>query len=119
RSQRARQTGRSRRRPGTRAPGVQARRTSLPGRPRLRLRQRREELHEDSLSVAGLEAAMYRARSLHLVVLVLAAAAGLLASSLWTQASILPVSREALASSFDANIRHLVYAWDPGDPRSE
>jgi hypothetical protein len=40
-------------------------------------------------------------------------------ASLWTQASILPMSREVLASSFDADIRHLAYSWDPSDPRSE
>jgi mono/diheme cytochrome c family protein len=43
--------------------------------------------------------------------------ANLLLAALWTSASGIPMSREALASSFDADIRRLVYAWDPSDPR--
>jgi hypothetical protein len=53
------------------------------------------------------------------VSLSLAAAAGLLATALWTRASVAPVSREALASSFDSGIRNLVIEWDPNDTRPE
>ena len=38
---------------------------------------------------------------------------------MWTRASATSVSRESLSSSFDAGIRNLVIAWDPGDPRPE
>jgi hypothetical protein len=56
---------------------------------------------------------------MRLVLLSLAAAAGLLVTSLWTRASIEPVSREALASSFDSGIRNLVIEWDASDTRPE
>lgn len=39
------------------------------------------------------------------------------AASLWTRASVPPVSREALRASFDADMRHIVYEWDPNDRR--
>src|SRR5207237_2152235 len=48
-----------------------------------------------------------------------AAIAVFLAASLWTRASTPPLSREALRASFDADMRHVVYAWDPDDPRPE
>lgn len=35
----------------------------------------------------------------------------------WTAGSALPVSRDALVSTFDSDIRNLVYRWDPKDPR--
>lgn len=54
-----------------------------------------------------------------LVSLSLAAAAGLLVTALWTRASVAPVSREALASSFDWGIRNLVIEWDANDTRPE
>jgi hypothetical protein len=54
-----------------------------------------------------------------LVIAALSAGIGVLVASLWTQASILPMSREVLISSFEADIRHLAYSWDPSDPRSE
>src|SRR6478736_2593588 len=41
------------------------------------------------------------------------------AASWWTRASTAPLTRDALASSFDADMRHVVYAWDPADPRPE
>jgi mono/diheme cytochrome c family protein len=47
----------------------------------------------------------------------MAVTAGLLIMSLWTRASVAPVSRETLASGFDAGIRNLVFEWDPSDPR--
>src|SRR5580765_2082792 len=56
---------------------------------------------------------------MRLVFLSLAAAAGLLVTTLWTRASIEPVSRQALASSFDSGIRNLVIEWDAGDTRPE
>src|SRR5712692_7200801 len=53
-------------------------------------------------------------RALALVVI-----AWILTMTLWTRASVPPVSRAALASSFDAGIRNLVLEWDPNDPRPE
>jgi mono/diheme cytochrome c family protein len=41
------------------------------------------------------------------------------AASWWTRASTVPLTRDALASSFDADMRHVVYAWDSADPRPE
>jgi hypothetical protein len=40
-------------------------------------------------------------------------------SSWWTSASALPVTRDALVSTFDSDIRNLVYRWDPDDPRPQ
>ena len=54
-----------------------------------------------------------------LVSLTLAASAGLLLAGLWTRASVAPLSREALRSSFDSGIRNLVIEWDPADTRPE
>ena len=44
--------------------------------------------------------------------------AGLVIWQDWTHASVRPV-REALLESFASDTRHLVYRWDPRDPRSE
>ena len=41
------------------------------------------------------------------------------AAARWTGADRAPVSREGLWASFPSDIRHLVYRWDPADPRSE
>jgi hypothetical protein len=54
---------------------------------------------------------------MHVTFLGVAVLAGLLLAPLWTRASAPHVSREALASSFDTDMRHVVYEWDPGDPR--
>lgn len=40
-------------------------------------------------------------------------------SSWWTPASALPDTRDALVSTFDSDIRNLVYRWDPDDPRPQ
>ena len=58
-------------------------------------------------------------RVIYVAGLVLAVTAGVLITSPWTRASVTPMSRAALASSFESDIRHVVYEWDPGDPRSE
>ena len=62
---------------------------------------------------------MFRIPRIHLVTFALAATAGLLVMSLRTRASGVPVSRDTLASSFDAGIRNLVIEWDPKDPRPQ
>lgn len=57
-----------------------------------------------------------------LVGLLLAAAAGLLVTALWTRAFVAPrstISRETLVSTFDSGIRNLVVEWDPSDARPE
>jgi processive rubber oxygenase RoxA-like protein len=46
-------------------------------------------------------------------------AAAVTAVSRWTRASVEPLSRDALASDFDAGIRNLVIEWDASDPRTE
>ena len=58
-------------------------------------------------------------RAMYVAGLALAATAGVLITSPWTRASVTPMSRAALASTFESDIRHVVYEWDPGDPRSE
>ena len=62
---------------------------------------------------------MSRPRRIHLTGFAMAVTAGLLVTSLWTRASIAPVTRDALADSFDAGIRNLVIEWDVNDPRPE
>ena len=63
---------------------------------------------------------MSRRRSIHLTVLAVSVTVGLIVFVLLrTRASASPVSRAALASTFDSDIRHVAYAWDPSDPRSE
>src|SRR5437773_10274748 len=49
----------------------------------------------------------------------LAIATALLAMSLRPRASVAPISREALAATFDTGIRNLVIQWDADDPRPE
>ena len=61
---------------------------------------------------------MTRARS-HAVRAAIALVTAVFAASWWTRASTAPLSRDALASTFDADMRHVVYAWDPADPRPE
>lgn len=69
-------------------------------------------------------------RCIRLINLVLVATASLLVLSrwadlkvgttpLWTRASTPSVTREVLASGFDAHIRNVVIEWDPSDPRRE
>src|SRR5206468_8088065 len=80
------------------------RRPPVPSGPRLRVLRRSEEVIE---------------MKTRLVSLTLAASAGLLLAGLWTRASVAPLSREALRSSFDSGIRNLVIEWDPADTRPE
>jgi hypothetical protein len=47
----------------------------------------------------------------------LATAAGFLAMSPWTRASAPRLTRDALVAAFDSDMRHVVYEWDPDDPR--
>jgi mono/diheme cytochrome c family protein len=49
---------------------------------------------------------------------VLAVTAGLVSASLWMRASTPHASHGDLASSFDADMRRVVYEWDPKDPRT-
>jgi processive rubber oxygenase RoxA-like protein len=58
-----------------------------------------------------------RRRTLQISTGILLAAAGLLATTLLTRASVESVSRDALAASFEADMRHVVYEWDASDPR--
>jgi hypothetical protein len=60
---------------------------------------------------------MSRTPRIHFTGLALAVTAGLLATSLWTRASVAPLTRETLAASFDVGIRNLVIEWDVNDPR--
>src|SRR5947209_13045960 len=63
---------------------------------------------------------MSRRRSIYLTVLAVAVTVGLVVFVLLrARASAAPVSRASLASTFDSDIRHIAYAWDPSDPRSE
>jgi hypothetical protein len=41
------------------------------------------------------------------------------ACSLWPSAAKRPVTRATLASTFASDLQHVVYEWDPADPRSE
>jgi hypothetical protein len=56
---------------------------------------------------------------LHAVRAVIALTTAVLAASWWTRASTAPVTRDSLASTFDADMRRIVLAWDPADPRPE
>ena len=63
---------------------------------------------------------MSRRRSIYLTGLAVAVTVGLIiVTSLRTRALASPMSRASLASTFDSDIRHVAYAWDPSDPRSE
>ena len=63
---------------------------------------------------------MSRRRSVYLTGLAAAVTVGLIiVTSLRTRALASPMSRASLASTFDSDIRHVAYAWDPSDPRSE
>src|SRR5215471_5583565 len=61
---------------------------------------------------------MIRTRS-HAVRAAIVLLATVLAASWWTRASTAPLTRDGLASTFDADLRHVVYVWDPADPRPE
>ena len=50
---------------------------------------------------------------------VVAVAVGLAGVARWTRASGPPASRDALLATFASDVRHLVYRWDPADPRSD
>jgi hypothetical protein len=56
-------------------------------------------------------------RAVSLIVWLLALAAVLFCASLWTRASVAPMTREALAASFESDFRRVVLEWDPDDPR--
>jgi hypothetical protein len=60
---------------------------------------------------------MSRARWIQVTGFGAAITAGLLLTALWTRASVAPVTRDALAASFDTGIRNLVIEWDVNDPR--
>lgn len=60
---------------------------------------------------------MSRTRRIHITGFALAVTAGLVVTSLWTRASVAPVTRDGLAAGFDAGIRNLVIEWDVNDPR--
>ena len=45
--------------------------------------------------------------------------AALLGASLWTRASVAPMTRDTLAASFESDLRHVVLEWDPNDPRPQ
>jgi mono/diheme cytochrome c family protein len=62
---------------------------------------------------------MSRRRRIQLISLALGVTAAVSAMSLWTRASVAPVSREELAFSFDVGIRNLAFEWDPNDPRPQ
>ncbi|PYR54541.1 MAG: hypothetical protein DMF91_26525, partial [Acidobacteria bacterium] len=63
---------------------------------------------------------MSRRRSIYLTGLAVTVTVGLIiVTSLRTRALASPMSRASLASTFDSDIRHVAYAWDPSDPRSE
>jgi len=44
-------------------------------------------------------------------------AGGALAASLWSRASVAPMTRDTLAANFESDLRHVVYEWDPDDSR--
>jgi hypothetical protein len=56
---------------------------------------------------------------LALSVVVVAAALAFGVSQWWALASPHPVTRDALSSRFDSDIRNLIYRWDLRDPRSQ
>ena len=58
-------------------------------------------------------------RAVPLTILILAIAALLIAITQLAGASAPRVTRAMLAARFDADIRNLVYRWDPADPRPE
>jgi len=62
---------------------------------------------------------MLRSLFRHLASLALAAAIALVTASFWTQASVPSMSKDALAASFESDIRRLVYVWDKEDTRGD
>ena len=62
---------------------------------------------------------MFTIHRIRLICLALMITSALFVAARWTRASSAPVSRDALAATFDAGIRNLVIEWDPADPRPE
>lgn len=62
---------------------------------------------------------MSRRTATSLTSLALAIAIGVFATSLLTRASVTPASRATLEARFADDMRHIVYAWDDRDKRSE
>jgi mono/diheme cytochrome c family protein len=60
---------------------------------------------------------MTRPASIRWTGLALTVTGALFVASLWTRASVAPMTRETLAASFDADLRRVVLEWDPNDPR--
>ena len=58
-------------------------------------------------------------RSIYFIALAPVVTAVLLFTSLGTRAAVAPASRSALAATFDSDMRHVVYEWDPNDPRPQ
>jgi mono/diheme cytochrome c family protein len=63
--------------------------------------------------------AMSHRQTVSLIVVALLAGTALLVSAFRPRAAALSVTREELLSTFEADLRHVVYAWDPTDPRPE
>jgi mono/diheme cytochrome c family protein len=61
---------------------------------------------------------MFRRRIVSLVAIALVAGGALLVAAFRPRAATPSVTREALASTFEADLRHVVYAWEPADPRT-
>src|SRR5687768_8920247 len=62
---------------------------------------------------------MFRVRPIHAVATALGLAAGLIFVLSWPRTTAPAIARDTLASSFASDLRHVVYEWDPSDPRSE
>ncbi len=62
---------------------------------------------------------MFRIRPVHSVALALCTAAGLSFLLIWPHTPAPAITRDTLASSFQSDLRRVVYEWDPSDPRSE
>jgi hypothetical protein len=61
---------------------------------------------------------MFRARFLWPVVIVALAVVWVAATAFRTRSSVAPFTRDALAASFDHDLRHVVYEWEASDPRA-
>lgn len=62
---------------------------------------------------------MFRVRTVHVIALALGLVGGLLIVLLWPRTAAPAIARDTLASSFASDLRRVVYAWDPSDPRPE
>jgi hypothetical protein len=62
---------------------------------------------------------MFRIRPVHFVALALCIAAGLGSLLIRPRSAAPAITRDTLASSFQSDLRRVVYEWDPSDPRSE